>query len=258
MFYSSKTYIAVNSLALGRFGCNLKLSTFKLISIVYVLKISYEIAFSTTEANRCYVNTGSSDGLVRRATWAHVDPDCCPFILVVIFLADINPHPAPPSQKVLNPDGNPEHGSKFPAVPSIPFNLSWTYPQNHSHCSLCHLQPILKKKSFICFPQYCLRHTGSNPGAWFNIKMSSYQYRKPHCGDKTILRPSYFHNGISYTGEVTSLYWIRGLVLSENEDLSPFDLKSLSFLCLIEMKQQNMYIRTSPVPGVNQLHSVTL
>ena len=49
------------------------------------------------------------------------------------------------------------------------------------------------------------------PGPWFNIKMSSYQYRKSHCGDKTILRPSYLHNGISYTCKMTSLYWIRAL-----------------------------------------------
>ena len=42
--------------------------------------------------------------------------------------------------------------------------------------------------------------------------MSSYQYRKSHCGDKTILWPSYLHNGISYTGKMTSLYWIRALV----------------------------------------------
>ena len=46
---------------------------------------------------------------------------------------------------------------------------------------------------------------------WFNIKMSSYQYRKSHCGDKTLLRPSYLHNGISYTGKMTSSYWIRAL-----------------------------------------------
>ena len=50
--------------------------------------------------------------------------------------------------------------------------------------------------------------TKREPGPWFNIKMSSYQYRKSHCGDKTILRPSYLHNGISYTGKTTSLYWI--------------------------------------------------
>ena len=47
------------------------------------------------------------------------------------------------------------------------------------------------------------------PGGWFNKKMPSYQHRKSHCRDKTILRPSYLHNGISYTGKMTSLYWIR-------------------------------------------------
>ena len=42
--------------------------------------------------------------------------------------------------------------------------------------------------------------------------MASYQYRKSHCGDKTILQPSYLHNGISYTGKMPSLYWIRAQV----------------------------------------------
>ena len=50
------------------------------------------------------------------------------------------------------------------------------------------------------------------PGAWFSIKMKSYQYRKSHFGDKTILRPSYLHNGIPYIGKITSLYWIRALI----------------------------------------------
>ena len=44
--------------------------------------------------------------------------------------------------------------------------------------------------------------------------MTSYQYRKSHCGDKTILRPSYLHNGISYTGKTTFLCWIWALVYS--------------------------------------------
>ena len=52
-------------------------------------------------------------------------------------------------------------------------------------------------------------------GPWFNIKMTSYQYRKSHCGDKTILRPSYLHNGISYTGK-TSSYWIGAQVISSH------------------------------------------
>ena len=54
--------------------------------------------------------------------------------------------------------------------------------------------------------------TMKQTGPWFNKKMSSYQYRKSHCGDKTILRPSYLHNGISYTGKTTSLYWIGAQV----------------------------------------------
>ena len=56
-----------------------------------------------------------------------------------------------------------------------------------------------------------LGHVNTIPGPWFNIKMSSYQYRKSHCGDKTVVRSSYLHNGISYTGKMTSLYWIRAL-----------------------------------------------
>ena len=50
-------------------------------------------------------------------------------------------------------------------------------------------------------------------GPRFNKKIPSYQYRKSHCGDKTILRPSYLRNGISYTGKPTSLYWIGTLVI---------------------------------------------
>ena len=50
----------------------------------------------------------------------------------------------------------------------------------------------------------------SDPGSRFN--MSSYQYRKSHCGDKTVVRSSYLHSGISYTGKMTSLYWFSPLV----------------------------------------------
>ena len=48
-------------------------------------------------------------------------------------------------------------------------------------------------------------------GPWFNIKTPSYQYRKSHCGDKTVVRSSYLHNGVSYTGKMTSLYWTSPL-----------------------------------------------
>ena len=57
------------------------------------------------------------------------------------------------------------------------------------------------------------------PGPWFNIKISSYQYRKSYCGDKTVVRSSYLHNGISYTGKMTSLYWIRALVSIWHQDI---------------------------------------
>ena len=49
-------------------------------------------------------------------------------------------------------------------------------------------------------------------GPWFSIKMSSYQYRKSHCGDKSVLRRSYLHNVISHTGKMASLYWTNPLI----------------------------------------------
>ena len=53
-------------------------------------------------------------------------------------------------------------------------------------------------------------HTGLKvQGPDFSVKMLSYQYWKSHCGDKTVVRSSHLHNGISYTGKMTSLYWIR-------------------------------------------------
>ena len=53
----------------------------------------------------------------------------------------------------------------------------------------------------------CIRSVG-----WFNIKMSSYQYRKSHCRDKMIWRPFYLHNAIYYTSKMTCLYWIRAQI----------------------------------------------
>ena len=50
------------------------------------------------------------------------------------------------------------------------------------------------------------------PGGWFNIEMPScqYMYRKSHCGDKTILRLSYLHNGIFYIRVRQHLYTESG------------------------------------------------
>ena len=42
--------------------------------------------------------------------------------------------------------------------------------------------------------------------------MSSFQYRKSHSGDKRVIRSSYLHNGIYFTSQVASFYWINPLV----------------------------------------------
>ena len=54
-------------------------------------------------------------------------------------------------------------------------------------------------QSCICVCMY-------TPGAPFNIKMTSYWYRKCYCGDQTIIRSSYLHNGISFTGKASHHY----------------------------------------------------
>ena len=53
-------------------------------------------------------------------------------------------------------------------------------------------------------------HSRFRPRPWFNIKMS-YQYRKSHCGDKTVVISSYLHNGSSYTGKMPSSSWMGAL-----------------------------------------------
>ena len=80
-------------------------------------------------------------------------------------------------------------------------DLFMKHGQHHGHWWLsvtrCHSWDL-------AFPEYT--------GPWFNIKMSSCQYRKSHCWDKTVIRSSYLHNGISYTGKMISFYWIGPLV----------------------------------------------
>ena len=74
-----------------------------------------------------------------------------------------------------------------------------------------HLNTTIKLQSGIDYAQINIITSALvvpwYPGPWFNIKMPSYQYRKSHCGDKTVVRSSYLHNEISYTGEMASLYW---------------------------------------------------
>ena len=80
------------------------------------------------------------------------------------------------------------------------FSCAWAL--QHIHCT------PLRGWSFL---HLLCEDISSGPGPRFIIKMTSYQYRKSHCGDKKILRPSYLHNGISYTGKMASLYWISAL-----------------------------------------------
>ena len=72
----------------------------------------------------------------------------------------------------------------------------------------------------IKMPSYQYRKSHCGDKTIVNIKMPSYQYRESHCGDKTILRSSYLHNGISYTGKMASLYWIRALTILGTSDSS--------------------------------------
>ena len=82
--------------------------------------------------------------------------------------------------------------------------------------------------------------------AHLNRKMLSRQYRKSHCRDKMILRPSYLHNGISYTGKTASLYWVGVLIIQGNLPTmtapSPTILLSLSCwrsLCIHQNAQSH-------------------
>ena len=89
-----------------------------------------------------------------------------------------------------------------------------------------------------------------DPGPRFNIKMSSYQNRKFHCGDKTVVTSSYLHNGIFYTCKI-SLYWIGGLMVfprldipvrSEKRQLSIID----TILCILYCPNDTICIFFSP------------
>ena len=86
-------------------------------------------------------------------------------------------------------------------------------------CHNCFSFAVCAKILMICWPVVELQQFELWSGGWFNIKKPSYQYRKSHCGDKTVVRSSYLHNGISYTGKVTSLYWIRAQqIVNEFDD----------------------------------------
>ena len=56
-----------------------------------------------------------------------------------------------------------------------------------------------------------LKFHSNLPGRWFSVKLTYYQHRKSYCEEKTILGPSHFHNGISYTSKIL----LDGIFLTE-------------------------------------------
>ena len=86
----------------------------------------------------------------------------------------------------------------FSVEPPEYISMKYYTKFKHFHSSKCIWKIVCKIATIFSRGLY-----DNSPGPGFSIKIPSYQYRKSHCGDKTILRPSYLHNGFSYT--VTSI-----------------------------------------------------
>ena len=75
----------------------------------------------------------------------------------------------------------------------------------------------------------------SDPGPGFNINMSSCRYMKSYCGDKTVVRSFYLHNGISYTGKCVIFILNRGPEFfgrwSIDGEVSIFRAIKIMFIC---------------------------
>ena len=112
----------------------------------------------------------------------------------------------------------------------------------NNNCANCALTWEIHWFDGELFIHTCMTSPVKRAGPRFNIKISSYLYRKAHCGDKTVVRSSYLHDGIYYTGKKTSLYWIRaqGRHLS-SEARGPKARPSVQYLkdCPWPIKSQN-------------------
>ena len=89
---------------------------------------------------------------------------------------------------------------------------------------------VLSKRCYLLPSLYQMHQSASEEntlrsGAWFNIKMLSYQCRKSHSRDKTVVRSSYLHDEIFFTGKMESWYWSKSLHSGklENNSLRPSD-----------------------------------
>ena len=103
---------------------------------------------------------------------------------------------------------------------------------------------------------YC--HTGqqwlrTSAGTRLNIKMSSYQYRKSHCGDKMVVRSSYLHNGVSYTGKMSSLYWIGALTLTPQLFMENYNVPDMRVL-----EKNKYHIRDLGPDSIKRCHLTSI
>ena len=104
----------------------------------------------------------------------------------------------------------------------------------------------------------------SIPGPQFNKKMPSYQYKKSHRGDKTVVRLYYLHNGISYLGKMVSLYWIRAQAaiiqtqMSKTNWISWFQSQFYKRIVII-IHRENLHFGTAPYhSGFSSISTILL
>ena len=69
------------------------------------------------------------------------------------------------------------------------------------------------------------------------------------CSTDQILRPSYLHNGISYTGKTTSLYWIRAHVV--------YDIPPISWILSLSSSPLSTLPPPPPPPPPTHTHTHT-
>ena len=81
----------------------------------------------------------------------------------------------------------------------------WKIGNNGNHKTCLHMRSHgleMKWEAHLCKEWSSTQLTQLWPGAWFDIKMPSYQYRKSHCGDKTVVRSSYVCNSSALAMEL--------------------------------------------------------
>ena len=76
--------------------------------------------------------------------------------------------------------------------------------------------------------------------------MQSWEYRKFHYGDKTVVRSSYLHNGIFYTLTMASLYWANPRTQYQNACGSWSIFPYRRFHSHFKNKQVDLHLRSNP------------